>query len=103
MYLRRKLNSASQLLKNSKASNREALLEAYVHHLIMLKDSDFPIELQSDFRELVQAVTLPKGVEPIAGHSGSSHTISDLSEQEISRLISVIHKINEALDPPGSK
>lgn len=102
MYFHREVNAASELLKNATLKNHEALLKAYVHHLMKLKESDFPDASRDDYRKIVQAVTLPKGVEPIAGHSASSHAISSLSEREVSDVIAMIHKLKETLDSSES-
>lgn len=102
MYFHQEVNAASDLLRESTLASHEALLKAYVFHLIKLKESDFPDASRDDYRKIVQAVTLPKGVEPITGHSASSQAISCLSEREISDVITMIHKLKEALNSSES-
>ena len=103
MYAWEKFYLASKVLNESKSNTRQALENAYTHNLVRLRDDDLPEDLVNDFRKIINAVTLPAQVAPIGGHSGCSHAISNLSDQEIGETISLIHSVYDRLEIINSK
>ena len=103
MYAWEKFYLASKGLKESKSNIRQALEYAYTHNILLLRDDDLPEELVEDFRKIRSTVTLPAGVAPIGGHSGCSHAISNLTDQEIGDTISLIHSVYDRLENINSK
>ncbi len=103
MYAWEKFCLASKSLKESKSNIRQALEYAYTSNIIRLRDDDLPEELVEDFLKIKNAVTLPEEVPPIGKHSGCSHAISSLSDQEIRETISLIHSVYNRLEIINSK
>ena len=103
MYAWEKFYLASKSLKRFKSNIRQALESAYTNNIIRLRDDDLPEELVEDFRKIKNTVTLPAGVAPIGVHSGCSHAISNLSDQEIEETISLIHSVYDRLEIIHSK
>ena len=98
MYGWEKYHLASRGLNNTSADSRQALQYAYIYHILHVQEQDLPEELHQKHNEIVSAVTFPEGVEPIGGHSGCSHAISNLSDEQVLETIEKIHDVYRALE-----
>lgn len=98
MYAWEKYHLASTSIINAGTQPREALHDAFVFHILHVRDHDLPVELHTKHNEIVSAVTLPQGVEPIGGHSGCSYAISILTDKQVEETIEKIHQVYQALE-----
>lgn len=89
---------ASDGLRKSAQNQRDALVDAYCYNIIHVKNRDVPNECVEALEELHRELTLPPGVAPFGGHSGCKYKVSAMSDEEVNRLIELIHKTYEVIE-----
>ena len=95
MYGYEKFLLAVEGLESTSSDQRKALQDVYLAHILHVQEHDLPNEVLEDYRLIVKAVTLPDGVDPIGGHSGCFHAVSNLSDTQVEETIARIYCVFE--------
>jgi hypothetical protein len=89
---------ASEGLQKSIRTRREALIDAYCHHIIHIQNHDVPKVCVEALEKLHQELNLPLGVTPFNGQNGCAYKVSTMKDDKVDELVKLIYETYKAIE-----